>query len=177
MKFFLSVLKLLKMPSTLSIITSVFTVGTLSYLIYFDYQRRHSPEFRRQLRERSTVYEKEQERAAAEIKNQQRSRLESLIEASLTNDPLPTGLQAREQFFIQEVARADELLATGPDGYMEASLAFYRALYVYPRPAELLGVYETTVKPPAVLELVRAMVVVRPPAAIAQIVHDTASVE
>lgn len=165
------------MPSTFSIITSVLTAGALSYIVYFDYQRRHSPEFRRDLRRRAVQFEKEQERAAAETKSQQRSQLEALINASLTNEPLPTGLQDREQFFIQEVARADELLASGPDGYMEAALAFYRALYIYPRPAELLGVYETTIKPPAVLEVVRAMVVVRPPPAIAQMVHDTASVE
>ena len=163
------------MRSTASLVGGLFAVGIASYLVYFDYQRRTSPEFRRQLRRKAAQFEKEQEREASETKNKQRSQIESLIEASFLTSPLPTEVQEKEAFFVNEVARADELTQAGPDHYMDAALAFYRALYVYPKPADLLGVYESSIKPTAILEVVRAMVVVRPPPAIAQMVHDIAA--
>ena len=159
------------MPSTATITASTVLLGALSYLVYFDYQRRHSPEFRRELRRKNTKFYKEKDNAVKASKKQQRQEIEQLINTSLEESPLPRDLQAREQFFLSEIARADTLVNGGQ--LVEAALAFYRALMSYPQPMELLGLYEKSVQPQEVLELVRTMVVIRPPVAIANFIKES----
>lgn len=159
------------MVSTTNITAGLVTASALGYLVYFDYKRRHSPGFRKELRKKSVKFEKAQEKAIQATKHQERAEIQQLIDISIQESPLPTGIQAREQFFITEVSRADELLNS--NNYIEAALAFYRALLVYPQPTDLLGFYEKSIKPASVLELVRTMVVIRPPPAIAKMVQET----
>jgi hypothetical protein len=45
----------------------------------------------------------------------------------------------------------------GIEYFVAAAIAFYKALLVYPAPAELLGIYEKT-QPPAVYSLVMELV-------------------
>lgn len=45
---------------------------------------------------------------------------------------------------------------TGPENYAEAAVCFFKALKVYPAPAELVMVYQKTI-PPEVLTLVMGM--------------------
>lgn len=159
------------MGSTANIATGLAAFGAIGYLVYFDYKRRHSSGFRKELRKKAVKFDKEQEKAFQATKHQERAEIQELIETSIQESPLPSGIQAREQFFITEVSRADELLNS--NNYIEAALAFYRALLVYPQPTDLLGFYEKSIKPASVLELVRTMVVIRPPPAIAKMVQET----
>lgn len=151
------------MPSTTGIITSVVAAGALGYLIYFDYMRRNSKEFRQYLSRRNAKFEKARLEAQDEQQSRQRKEILEAIETSLQNDPLPSSLQGREQVFMSEVSHADELLRGGSSQHMAAALCFYRALLVYPNPTDLLSVYESSIRPEEVLELVRTMVLIRPP--------------
>lgn len=153
------------MPSPTWITTGAIAAGVVSYLVYFDYQRRHSSQFRRHVRAQNKKYYQEKQHADKEEKKQQRAEITQLIDSSLQSSPIPSDLQEREQFFISEVSRADQLTNNGQ--YVEAALAFYRALSAYPQPLELLGFYEKSIQPKEVLEVVRTMVVMRPPLEIA----------
>lgn len=153
------------MPSTTWITAGAIAAGVVSYLAYFDYQRRHSTEFRKNLRAQNKRFSQVKQSVEKEQKQQQRAEITQLIDSSLEESPIPSGLQEREQFFIAEVSRADQLTNSGQ--YVEAALAFYRALASYPQPMELLGFYEKSIQPKEVLEAVRTMVVMRPPLEIA----------
>lgn len=133
----------------------------MSYLVYFDYQRRHNPEFRRKLRKREQKYQKEKELLAEAKKNVIKSKVEKILRDSLKNDPLPESMDAREKFFVVEIGRADELTNQGADE-VETALAFYRALCVYPNPIDLLNIYDKSVKQP-ILDILRQMVMIEPP--------------
>ena len=39
-------------------------------------------------------------------------------------------------------------MTPGPAFYLPAAIAFFRALRIYPAPAELIGIYQSTVSPP-----------------------------
>ncbi|VVT49405.1 uncharacterized protein SAPINGB_P002254 [Magnusiomyces paraingens] len=149
------------MPSTATVVTSALAVSAVSYLIYFDYQRRHNPEFRRALRKREQKYIKQKELQAEAKKMDMKLRIEKVLKESLAKDPIPTDMGAREKYFVAEVGRADELLSAGADP-VETALAFYRALCVYPNPIDLMSIYDKSVKPP-VLDILRQMVIIEPP--------------
>lgn len=97
-------------------------------------------------------------------KKELKTKIAKVLRESLKNDPLPTDNSAKEQFFLNEVGRADELSNKGGDD-VQTALAFYRALAVYPSPIELLGIYDKSVKKP-VYEILRDMIVIEPPAAL-----------
>lgn len=139
--------------------------------MYFDYQRRHSAEFRRALRKREQKYLKQKEQAAEAQKLDLKRRLETVLKESLVNDPLPVDMASREQFFVQEVGRADELINTNADP-VETALAFYRALAVYPNPIDLMGIYDKSVKPP-VLDILRQMVLIEPPSVLKDVLSSS----
>ena len=149
----------------------------VSYLIYFDYKRRNSPEFRRQLRKSAKKHQKAKELAAEASKNEFKTKIEQVLKDSLVNDPIPEGLKEREKFFGEEVARADELLNTpGETNQVDAALAFYRALRVYPSPIDLLNLYDKSLKPP-VLEILRTMVVLEPPPSLVSVLGGDVDVQ
>jgi import receptor subunit TOM20 len=149
--------------------------GLVGYLFYFDYKRRNSPDFRKQLKKTAKKHAKQQEAAAEADKNELKNKVRKILQDSLKNDPIPESLQEREKFFVDEVARADELLTKpGDENEIHAALAFYRALRVYPSPVDLLNIYDKSLKPP-VLEILRAMIVIEPPPAIANIMGEAAS--
>jgi import receptor subunit TOM20 len=134
--------------------------------VYFDYKRRSSVEFRKQLKKSAKKHIKEQKLAAEVGKSELRSKIQTVVKESLENDPLPDGLQEREKFFLAEVQRADELSNAGEAEYLNAALAFYRALRVYPNPVDLLNIYDKTLKEP-IMDILRIMILLDPPPAIA----------
>lgn len=75
---------------------------------------------------------------------------------------------------MAEIARADELLNLGEAQFVSAALAFYRALAVYPNPVDLLGIYDKSIRQP-VLDIVRTMVLLEPPAAIKSVFGGSAA--
>ncbi|KAF5101792.1 hypothetical protein D0Z00_000654 [Geotrichum galactomycetum] len=158
------------MPSSSTIITSAVAVSAISYLVYFDYKRRNDAEFRRSLRKAERNFNKQRESAATAELAERKTKIQLALKNSLLNDPLPVSAAEREQFFVAEISRADELInistATGSeDGYIQAALAFYRALSVYPNPIDLLSIYDKSIKQP-VLDIFRTMVLLEPPEAI-----------
>lgn len=50
---------------------------------------------------------------------------------------------------MQSVQEGELLLTRGADFYLTAASAFFRALKVYPKPMELLQIYEKAVPPEA----------------------------
>ncbi|KAI1470630.1 mitochondrial import receptor subunit tom-20 [Daldinia caldariorum] len=131
-------------PSTiLTISAATAATGILAYAIYFDYQRRADPNFRRNLRrEERRQARAEKEEAVAQTKQKRRDIQMAVDQA--TEDGYPTGVNEKEQFFMDHVQKG-ELLAADPLNTMEAALAFYKALKVYPTPGDLISIYDKTV--------------------------------
>lgn len=103
-----------------------------------------------------------------------KTQVQQALKNSLENDPLPEDIEGREKFFVSEIARADELISLGESHAIEAALAFYRALAVYPNPVDLLSIYDKSVKQP-VLDILRTMVLMEPPAAIKNVFGGSAA--
>lgn len=162
------------MPSTATIVTAAVAASTLGYLVYFDHRRRHDTAFRRSLRRAELNYQKQQASLLSAEKDTLKLQIETTLRSSLANDPLPEGLDEREKFFVAEIARADELLNQGEAQFVSAALAFYRALAVYPNPVDLLGIYDKSIRQP-VLDIVRTMVLLEPPAAIKSVFGGSAA--
>ena len=122
------------------------SVAVLGYCVYFDYRRRHDVEFRRAIKrehKRLAGIEREKQRRA-EV-GEEEAVLEALRQAKAT--PLATSAEDREQAFMQEVARGEQLYAEGESQKYEAAICFWRALKMYPQPAELTRIYEQTIPP------------------------------
>lgn len=146
----------------------------VSYLVYFDYRRRNDAEFRRQLKKTERKYLKEKEMLVNAEQNVLKVQIEKALKDSLAKDPLPEDMAARENFFVSEIARADELIDLGESQAIPAALAFYRALSVYPNPVDLLSIYDKSVKEP-VLSILRTMLLIEPPATIKNVFGGSAA--
>ena len=126
------------------------SVAVLGYCVYFDYRRRHDVEFRRAIKrehKRLAGIEREKQRRA-EV-GEEEAVLDALRQAKAT--PLATSAEDREQAFMQEVARGEQLYAEGESQKYEAAICFWRALKMYPQPAELTRIYEQTIPPVSIL--------------------------
>lgn len=148
------------MVQTSTIVTATvgtFATGLVAYAVYFDYRRRTDPDFRKQLKRES----KRQARAAKEEaeahSSRQRQALKSIVEEA-KEDGFPVDVEEKEAYFMNEVARGEQLAQDGSDN-MEAALCFYKALKVYPQPSDLVTIYEKTVPKP-VLDLLAEMIAV-----------------
>ncbi|KAI8637230.1 mitochondrial outer membrane translocase complex, subunit Tom20 domain-containing protein [Parasitella parasitica] len=134
--------------STIALIaTGVIASAGLGYLVYFDSMRRNNPEFRKQLRRERKNAAKASQNAE---KNEKESRLQ-LIEnviVECSKEELPTSAEAKEKYFMEQVAAGEALCGKGPAYYDEAVLPFYKALKVYPAPMELVMIYQKTIPEP-----------------------------
>ncbi|KAI0111321.1 mitochondrial outer membrane translocase complex, subunit Tom20 domain-containing protein [Daldinia grandis] len=129
--------------TALTISAATAATGILAYAIYFDYQRRADPNFRRNLRrEERRQARAEKEEAVLQTK-QKRKDIQKVIDQA-TEEGFPTGVNEKEQFFMDHVQKG-ELLAADPSNTLEAALAFYKALKVYPTPGDLISIYDKTV--------------------------------
>ncbi|KAL7627654.1 mitochondrial import receptor subunit tom20 [Parahypoxylon ruwenzoriense] len=127
----------------LSLTAATAATGLLAYAVYFDYQRRADPNFRRNLRrEERRQARAEKEEAVAQNK-QKRKDVQQLVDRA-TEEGYPSGVNEREQFFMDQVQQG-EMLASDPSKTLEAGLAFYKALKVYPTPGDLISIYDKTV--------------------------------
>jgi import receptor subunit TOM20 len=157
-------------------ILSVLMLG-LAYAVWFDYKRQSDPEFRRALK-------RDNRRMARAVKEEveaqgamQREVIKKVV-AQAKDEGFPTDLEEKEAYFMGQVAKGESLCAEGPlshhlsimsviwnsDTYVtagsdniEAALAFYKALKVYPQPKDLISIYDKTV-PKDVLEILAEMV-------------------
>ncbi|KAI1461264.1 mitochondrial import receptor subunit tom-20 [Annulohypoxylon moriforme] len=129
--------------TVLTISAATAATGILAYAIYFDYQRRVDPNFRRNLRrEERRQARAEKEEAQAQNK-QKRKDIQRVVDGT-KEEGFPTDVNVKEQFFMDHVQKG-ELLANDTSRTMEAALAFYKALKVYPTPGDLIGIYDKTV--------------------------------
>ncbi|KNE58847.1 hypothetical protein AMAG_04388 [Allomyces macrogynus ATCC 38327] len=131
---------------------AVAAVG-IGYAAFFDYKRRADPSFRRNLRkQRKRVEKKKTEEDSAKARDVAASGgaadgLEAEIEA-LLNEPLPTTPEAKEAFFMEQLSKGETLAKNGPEFFKLAAAFFYKALKVYPAPAELVMLYQKTLTEP-----------------------------
>ncbi|KAK4125999.1 protein import receptor MAS20 [Parathielavia appendiculata] len=148
------------MSSTSSRTAAVATVaavaaGVLAYAVYFDYRRRHSPEFRRQLR-RSQRQQARAEKSKAEAQlNEQRQAIKDAVDEA-KEEGFPGSAEEKEAYFLEQV-QAGELLGADPTKAIDAALAFYKALKVYPTPGDLINIYDKTVSKP-ILDILAEMI-------------------
>lgn len=95
---------------------------------------------------------------------------------------VPVDVEGKEQYFMEQVGMGEQLAARserqnthsllqvttqtltislsvclGPEFYVAAAIAFFKALKVYPAPHELIMIYQKT-QPQAVFELVMELV-------------------
>lgn len=140
---------------------SVAAAGVLAYAVYFDYNRRNSPAFRKQLKRKQVQQQKQAKKALDESRKSKLAAIKLALVRDLAVNPLPTDLSKKEEFFMEQVATGEQL-ANNPDTHVEAALRFYKALAVYPNPTDILGIYQKTV-PEEVYELVVMMIAFQPP--------------
>ncbi|KAK4103507.1 protein import receptor MAS20 [Parathielavia hyrcaniae] len=148
------------MSSTTSRTAVVATVaavaaGVLGYAAYFDYRRRNSPEFRRQLR-RSQRQQARAEKSKAEAQlNEQRQSIKDAVDEA-KEEGFPASAEEKEAYFLEQV-QAGEVLGADPTKAVDAALAFYKALKVYPTPGDLINIYDKTVSKP-ILDILAEMI-------------------
>lgn len=147
--------------STVATVTGVtLLTGILGYAVYFDYKRRNDPQFRSRLRKDVKRTQREQKRKTEMRQKEADSFIERTVAEFGKPGALPEGLE-REQTFSQQVQLGELMAAQGPDQYLPAAAAFYKALKVYPAPAELLLIYRQAV-PAEALDYIHRMVAMDP---------------
>lgn len=87
-------------------------VGLVGYAAWFDYERRHNPEFRKKL-----LKEQHKQRKVAEVSNRraqasQQDALRSGIRA-MKQEKVPETAEERESYFLEQVAIGEALAARG----------------------------------------------------------------
>ncbi|QEU59711.1 Tom20 [Kluyveromyces lactis] len=139
------------------------TVATAvaGYAAYFDYQRRNNPEFRKQLKRKLKQHAELEKQAKEEAKQEKLKRVNEILIAELTKDPLPQDPSQREATFSSNVELGEKLAAV-PGSELESALKFYKALSVYPNPSDLLGIYQRSLTE-EIYENIVLMIALMPP--------------
>ncbi|KAF3767763.1 protein import receptor MAS20, partial [Cryphonectria parasitica EP155] len=129
--------------------------GLLAYAVYFDHARRSKPEFRRQLR-RNDRRQARQAKVEAEVENlHQREAIKQAVDEA-KEEGFPTSVEEKEAYFLDQVTMGEQL-GSDPSRAIDAALAFYKGLKVYPQPGDLIGIYDKTVPKP-ILDLLAEMI-------------------
>ncbi len=82
----------------------------IAYALYFDYQRRANPNFRKTLRrEERRQARAEKEEADAQTK-QRRHEIQAAVDAAI-EEGFPTGVNEKEQYFMEYVQQGEVLAA------------------------------------------------------------------
>ncbi|PFH61568.1 hypothetical protein XA68_16991 [Ophiocordyceps unilateralis] len=134
---------------------SLAATAVVAYAVYFDYRRRTVPEFRRELRRNERRQARAEREAAEASTRRRREAIKAKVDAA-KQDGFPTGVEERETFFNDQVGTG-ELLSADPSSAVEAALAFYKGLKVYPAPGELIKIYDNTVPKP-ILDILAEMI-------------------
>ncbi|KAH9006787.1 MAS20-domain-containing protein [Lactarius hatsudake] len=151
-------------------------IGALAYAVYFDYKRRTDAGFRKRLRKEKKKLDKSVAEEATSVPTSGNPLGDASVPTaeiiaamkSIKDDQVPTTPEEREKYFMAQVEKGEALCAQGPDFAIEAALAFFRALRVYPSPVELIMIFQNTVPEPIfkmVLEMMRLDVSDPPPSA------------
>ncbi|WFD04285.1 mitochondrial import receptor subunit tom20 [Malassezia obtusa] len=147
----------MRLSTALSWTGVTLSVAALGYAVYFDYRRRNDPSFRKLLRKQSKQSTKAAKREEKAAKKEQAAMIEKAVKDVATPGVLPSGVQEKEKFFMEQVATGEALFAQGPAYHVPAAIAFFRALKVYPAPVELVMIYQKAV-PKEVFDLIMQLV-------------------
>lgn len=158
---------------TLAIATAIGAVGTAAYAVYFDYQRRSNPNFRKELKKRVKKQVKAEKHAEEEAKREKLQKVTEYLTKELAADPIPSSATERESVFTANVELGERLSMT-PGKELEAAAKFYKALTVYPNPADLLGIYQRSV-PENIYEYIVLMIAIMPPANVSTFIRGAAA--
>lgn len=131
---------------TVLAVVGTLLAGVSAYAIYFDHKRRTDPDFRRLLRRDQKKLAQLRKDSAHESAQSHQQSLKAAHKRALA-DELPSSPEDRENAFMQEVAKGETLYARGESMRYEAAICFYRALKMYPQPAELTRIYQQTIPP------------------------------
>ncbi|ORX97977.1 MAS20-domain-containing protein [Basidiobolus meristosporus CBS 931.73] len=143
--------------STAAWIAAGLVVATgVGYAVYFDQKRRNDPKFRKQLSIRARRRLIKPRRLLRRIWLSQAAQKIADCLAKVASEPLPITPEEKEQYFMTQVGKGEQLAAVGEQGYDEAAVCFFKALKVYPSPIELVMIYQKTVPEP-VFNLVMGM--------------------
>ncbi|SCU82145.1 LADA_0C03290g1_1 [Lachancea dasiensis] len=143
----------------LSGVTAV--VALAGYAVYFDHQRRNNPNFRKSLKRKLKKHAEQEKLEKERAKQLKLAQVGEYLSAELAKDPVSTDPSQRESVFTSNV-ELGEKLASVPGNELESASKFYKALSVYPNPADLLGIYQRSV-PEAVYEYIVLMIAIMPP--------------
>ncbi|CAG8578621.1 8821_t:CDS:2 [Paraglomus brasilianum] len=127
-------------------------VAAIAYAFHFDHKRRNDPTFRRQIKKNNRKAEKERKEREKRAKSEIAAFVKRALEET-SKEKFPTSIEDKEKYFLDQVAKGQELFDADKSGYEEAAIHLYKALKVYPSPLELIVFYQKTV-PEAVFELV-----------------------
>ncbi|KAK4148750.1 mitochondrial outer membrane translocase complex, subunit Tom20 domain-containing protein [Chaetomidium leptoderma] len=131
------------------------TAGVLAYAAYFDYRRRHSAEFRKELRRSQRQQARADKDNAEANANAQKQAIKDAVDDA-KDEGFPASAEEKEAYFLEQV-QAGEVLGADPTKGLEAALAFYKALKVYPTPGDLINIYDKTVSKP-ILDILAEMI-------------------
>ncbi|KAJ5894860.1 Mitochondrial import receptor subunit tom20 [Penicillium taxi] len=129
--------------------------GLLAYAVYFDHKRQTDPDFRKSLKRNNRRLAKAVQEEVEAHGAMQREGIKAAVQRA-KEEGFPTDLEEKESYFMSQVAKGEGLCTEGTE-QVEAALAFYKALKVYPQPKDLISIYDKTV-PKEVLEILAEMV-------------------
>eukprot|EP00835_Amoeboradix_gromovi_P006879 NODE_926_length_3035_cov_0.169959.p2 type:complete len:180 gc:universal NODE_926_length_3035_cov_0.169959:2059-2598(+) len=129
--------------TVLSATLTTIGIGALSYCIYFDYRRKTDSKFRNSLKDEQRLVQKL--RTESEPLHSKEKILESArnVLIKFQSVSLPEGPQQKEQFFMEVLAKGEQLVTSSKVEELEqACVCFYAGLKVYPVPQELIQLYQ-----------------------------------
>ncbi|KAI9043134.1 TOM complex receptor protein TOM20 [Aspergillus affinis] len=143
------------MQTSTLVIASAGTVltGLLAYAVYFDHKRQTDPEFRKSLKKHNRKMARAVKEEAEAQGAMERETIKQVVQQA-KDEGFPVDLEEKEAYFMSQVSKGESLCA---EDKIEAALAFYKALKVYPQPKDLISIYDKTV-PKEVLEILAEMV-------------------
>ncbi|KAF4769506.1 hypothetical protein N7455_009398 [Penicillium solitum] len=139
-----------------AIVAGTILTGVLAYAVYFDHKRQSDPNFRKSLKKNNKKVEQSVKQEAEAGAAARVAELKNALEQVKRNGELPTDLEEKESFFMSQVALGESLCAS-EGSQVEAAIAFWKALKVYPQPQDLIGIYDKTV-PKETLEILAELI-------------------
>ncbi|OJJ45062.1 hypothetical protein ASPZODRAFT_70685, partial [Penicilliopsis zonata CBS 506.65] len=146
----------------------------VAYAVYFDHKRQTDPEFRKSLKRNNRRLARAVKEEAEAQGAMQRETIKAVVQQA-KDEGFPTDLEEKEAYFMGQVAKGESLCAEG-SANVEAALAFYKALKVYPQPKDLISIYDKTV-PKDVLEILAEMVAMDTSLKLGGFTSETGSVD
>ncbi|KAK9449279.1 uncharacterized protein V1518DRAFT_415569 [Limtongia smithiae] len=129
-----------------SILLGSVAVGALSYVLIFDYRRRNSPAFRKQLRKTERKHRKAKEVGEQKQAEEERGEIKLSIVRSMTTDPMSVSTpQEFEAVFMKELSQVEAYIQQGDKAIKDLVVSMYRVLAMHPMPDQIIAVLADSV--------------------------------